>query len=86
MKVICPKECKERIAQGEAIKIIDIRELYEYDQCNIGSTHIPMAEIIERQNELDENDQLKQQVITLMGMVESLTKQCARNHELLWHE
>ena len=58
MKVICPKECKERIAQGESIKIIDVREFYEYDQCNIGSTHIPMAEIIERQSELNENDQL----------------------------
>jgi rhodanese-related sulfurtransferase len=58
MKVICPKECKERITQGESIKIVDVREFYEYDQCNIGSKHIPMAEIIERQKELDENDQL----------------------------
>ena len=58
MKVICPRECKERIAQGESIKIVDVREFYEYDQCNIGSKHIPMAEIIERHKELDENDQL----------------------------
>tara|TARA_B100001287_G_C22462337_1_gene425627 strand:+ start:158 stop:475 length:318 start_codon:yes stop_codon:yes gene_type:complete len=58
MKVICPKECKERIAQGESIQIIDVREFYEYDQCNIGSIHIPMAEIIERQHEIDVTQQL----------------------------
>ena len=53
MKVICPKECKERIANGESIEIVDIRENYEYEQCNIGSRHIPMSEIIERHTELN---------------------------------
>ena len=52
MKIICPKECKERMSQGESIEIIDVRENYEYEQCNIGSIHIPMSEIIERNNEL----------------------------------
>ena len=36
MKVICPKECKERIAKGENVEI-DVRENYEYEHCNIGS-------------------------------------------------
>ena len=58
MKVICPKECKDRVAKGESIEIVDVRELYEYDQCNIGSTHIPMSEIIERHQELSEHKHL----------------------------
>jgi len=52
MKVICPKECQERIAQGESIEIIDIREHYEYEFCNIGSRHIPMAEVMDHAEEL----------------------------------
>ena len=58
MKIICPKECKERMTQGESIEIIDVRENYEYEQCNIGSLHIPMSEIIERNNELSSSGQL----------------------------
>ena len=57
MKTICPKECKDRIAKGENLEIIDIRELYEYNQCNIGSRHIPMSEIIEKHKELDVKNQ-----------------------------
>ena len=52
MKVICPKECHDRISKGERIEIIDIRELYEYEHCNIGSIHIPMTEIMDRSEEL----------------------------------
>ena len=58
MKTICPKECKDRIAKGENLEIIDIRELYEYNQCNIGSRHIPMSEIIEKHKELDAKNQI----------------------------
>ncbi|MDB2408487.1 rhodanese-like domain-containing protein [Crocinitomicaceae bacterium] len=58
MKTICPKECKDRIAKGENLEIIDIRELYEYDQCNIGSRHIPMSEIIDNYDDLDSKNQI----------------------------
>ena len=58
MKTICPKECEDRIAKGENLEIIDIRELYEYNQCNIGSRHIPMSEIIEKHKELDVKNQI----------------------------
>ena len=58
MKDICPKECKERIAKGETIEIVDIRESYEYEQCNIGSLNIPMSEIIERHGELSSDGPL----------------------------
>ena len=58
MKVICPKECKERIAKGEKVEIVDVRENYEYEHCNIGSLHIPMSEIIERHAELNSDGHL----------------------------
>ncbi|MDG2154251.1 MAG: rhodanese-like domain-containing protein [Crocinitomicaceae bacterium] len=58
MKTICPKECKDRIAKGENLEIIDIRELYEYNQCNIGCRHIPMSDIIEKHEELDSKNQI----------------------------
>ena len=58
MKVICPKECKERIAKGENVEIVDVRENYEYEHCNIGSLHIPMSEIIERHAELNSDGHL----------------------------
>lgn len=58
MKVICPKECHERIDKGESIEIIDIRELYEYEACNIGSRHIPMAEVMDHVEELSNANKL----------------------------
>ena len=58
MKVICPKECRDRIARGESIEIIDIREQYEYDFCNIGSKHIPMAEVMNRAVELESTEMI----------------------------
>lgn len=51
MELISPENCKEAIEKNEAL-ILDVRENYEYSNCNIGFLHIPMGEINERINEI----------------------------------
>ena len=41
-----PLEIKEMIATNPTLKLIDVREQWEYDKCHIeNSTHIPMGKI-----------------------------------------
>ena len=47
MELISPENCKIAIEKNEAL-IIDVRENYEYLNCNIGFLNIPMGEIRER--------------------------------------
>lgn len=35
----------EKLNSNDQILLIDIREIYEYNACNIGAKHIPMDEI-----------------------------------------
>lgn len=51
MEFISPENCKLAIEKNEAL-IVDVRENYEYSNCNIGFLHIPMGEISERVNEI----------------------------------
>jgi adenylyltransferase/sulfurtransferase len=51
MELISPENCKLAIEKNEAL-IIDVRENYEYSNCNIGFLHIPMGEINERIDEI----------------------------------
>ena len=51
MELISPENCKLAIEKNEAL-IVDVRENYEYSNCNIGFLHIPMGEINERINEI----------------------------------
>jgi len=51
MELISPENCKLAIEKNEAL-IVDVRENYEYSNCNIGFLHIPMGEISERINEI----------------------------------
>lgn len=51
MNGISATELKDRLAAGTHL-IVDIREPYEYEACNIGSKHIPMGEICSRVTEL----------------------------------
>ena len=39
-------------------QLIDIRETYEVEICNIGGVHIPMSEILDRQTELESDTPL----------------------------
>jgi adenylyltransferase/sulfurtransferase len=51
MELISPENCKLAIEKNEGV-IVDVRENYEYSNCNIGFINIPMGEISERVNEI----------------------------------
>jgi rhodanese-related sulfurtransferase len=51
MELISPENCKLAIEKNEAL-IVDVRENYEFENCNIGFLHIPMGEISERIKEI----------------------------------
>ncbi len=50
MKTIAVLELKDKIEQGEAFQLIDVREDWEVEAASINGEHIPMSEI---PNELD---------------------------------
>ncbi len=52
MRQLLPKELKEWMDTGKEFALVDVRELHERDAYNIGGTHIPMGEIVQRINEL----------------------------------
>ena len=46
MKEKSPIEIKEMIDSNPVLKLIDVREQWEFDKCHIeNSTHIPMGKI-----------------------------------------
>lgn len=45
MKEISPTELKSRMDAGDNIQVIDVREPFEYEICNIGAELIPMGDI-----------------------------------------
>ena len=46
------QELKQRIDQGEAPVVIEVREPFEYQICNIGARLIPMNEVPARLDEI----------------------------------
>ncbi|MGP8069457.1 MAG: rhodanese-like domain-containing protein [Candidatus Bathyarchaeia archaeon] len=51
---ITVKELKRLIDSGAQVRLVDVREQYEYDFCHIeGSTLIPIGQIWARVNELN---------------------------------
>ncbi|MEO6404374.1 MAG: rhodanese-like domain-containing protein [Ferruginibacter sp.] len=44
---ITPAELKKRLASGEDIQLIDVRELWEHEFFNVGGNHIPLGELME---------------------------------------
>jgi adenylyltransferase/sulfurtransferase len=48
MRIISALELNDAMQKGQEFEIVDVREPYEYDACNIGSVHIPMGEICNR--------------------------------------
>lgn len=52
MKEIGPAELRHMNEVAEAFQLIDVREPYEVEVCNIGGTSIPMGQIVERRNEI----------------------------------
>jgi rhodanese-related sulfurtransferase len=57
MEDITIDELKTRMDQGEALHIVDVREEYELDEFNIGAQLIPLGELSDR---LDEIEDLKE--------------------------
>ena len=58
MPTIEVEELKKRIDAGEKLQILDVREQFEYEICNIGAKLIPLNELPERFSELDANEEL----------------------------
>ena len=56
MNVITPKELKAKIDKNELFQLIDVRENYEFEEFNIGGINIPLGQIF---NSLDKIDQDK---------------------------
>lgn len=52
MQEITPQELVRMRQAGEAHQLIDVREPYEAEACNIGGTLIPMGEIVDRLEEV----------------------------------
>jgi len=52
MKTISCAALKAKLDAGEKVQIIDIREHHEVDSGNIGGKHIPMAEVMDRMDEI----------------------------------
>ena len=55
MQFISALELNDSMNNGNHFEIIDVREPYEYEACNIGSTHIPMGDIPSRVEDLPKN-------------------------------
>lgn len=53
MEDITVQELKERIAKGEKLNIIDVREQFEYDEFNIGAKLIPLGTLPEAMFEMN---------------------------------
>ena len=52
MKHITAKELKSRLDKGDNITVLDVREPYELEICQIESLHVPMADVPLRVNEI----------------------------------
>lgn len=52
MNEITPQELKRMQDAKEAFLLVDVREPYEAERCNIGGKLLPMGEIVERLNEI----------------------------------
>lgn len=52
MKEITAAELRQRIAAGEHLILLDVREPYEHEEFDIGGTNIPLAELAFRVDEL----------------------------------
>lgn len=56
MKYISAEQLAQELQNKIEIVLLDIRENYEYEVCNILSIHIPMAEIPTKAASLNPND------------------------------
>ena len=55
---ITPRELQARLARGDDIYILDVREPHEYQICQIGGHLIPLGDLPRRVNELDSSREI----------------------------
>jgi adenylyltransferase/sulfurtransferase len=55
---ITPRELKERLDRGDDLFILDVREVHEYQICNLSGHLIPLGELSRRVNELDSSREI----------------------------
>ena len=63
MDDITPRELKERLDSGESVMVVDVREVWEYDNYNIGSVNIPLGTL---PNNLDRIEEYRDKEIIMM--------------------
>lgn len=54
MNDISAEELKQRLNQGETLNIIDVREPYEYEEFDIGARLIPLGDLQENLDDLED--------------------------------
>lgn len=52
MRTMTPGELREAIKAGKSLMLLDVREVWEREQYNIGGIHLPMDELMERRDEI----------------------------------
>lgn len=62
MEDISVKELKERLANKEQLNIVDVREQHEYDDFNIEATLIPLGDLT---NKLEQLEQYKNEELII---------------------
>ncbi len=50
---ITPRELKERLDQGDALQVVDVRDAEELKIASLGAIHIPLTDLVMRYRELD---------------------------------
>jgi len=56
MESISPETLNEKLSNGESPVLLDVREEWEFEICNIeGSRHIPMSQVVSAMESLDKD-------------------------------
>lgn len=58
MKEVTVEELKQLHESNSDFQLIDVREEFEYEQSNLGGTHIPLAEIISGKDQVSRDRQV----------------------------
>lgn len=58
MKQITPQELKAKIDNNEDFELIDVREIYEYEDYNINGKHMPLGEVMDNLDKIDTSKQV----------------------------
>jgi rhodanese-related sulfurtransferase len=63
MKTINVAELNQKLKNGEKLHLVDVRETFEHDECNIGGILLPLGEI--RMGDTEKIDHLKDEEVFL---------------------